>query len=107
MDEDTIPCSSCDGIMDECNEGYYCDNCGMICNLCNDCRKPMKLLNFCWNWKDINQYNNFSATYPPENVGKEFKSLKDDGDDFYYIDDQTRFYWRCEECDLEETTECD
>lgn len=107
MDYDNIPCFKCQNITQGCNEGYFCDKCGSIANLCHDCHGPMKLLNYYWEWQDSEQYNNFSAIYPPENVGKEFRALNDEGDDFDYIDDQTRFYWRCDKCNLEEITDCD
>lgn len=107
MDYDTIPCFKCQNMMDGCNEGYLCDKCGDIYNLCNVCHGPMKLLNFYWSWQDQEQYDNFSATFPSENVGKEFRAPIDENEGFYYIDDQTRFYWRCDKCKLEAITDCD
>lgn len=74
MDYDTIPCFKCQNMMDGCNEGYLCDKCGDIYNLCNVCHGPMKLLNFHWEWRDQEQYDNFSAISPSENVGKEFRA---------------------------------
>jgi hypothetical protein len=105
MDYDNIPCFKCQNITEGCNEGYSCDKCGSIANLCHACHEPMKLLNFYWGWRDQNQYDSFSAVYPADNVGKEFIASKDEEGNFYY--EQAQFYWKCDKCKFEEITDCD
>jgi hypothetical protein len=64
----------------------------------------MELINFFWNWDAVNDPNDFSASDPPDNVGKVFDGIPSDR--FRYVDDQTLFFWRCHFCGFEDQTNC-
>jgi hypothetical protein len=107
-----------EGQMEGGEEGYFCMQCGNITNICEFCdgNTPMQLLNYYYG----DEYNDsgeqaqlsrseLSATFPPANAGKPFRGILSSSDDgsFYYIDDQTVFWWKCLDCGKEYSSCCD
>lgn len=107
---ETMPNCKCKcGILyfDQHEEGFFCDKCGDIMNICKRCDSAnTKLVNWCVNSdRKENDYKLFSADYPTKNINKPFEAIYD-GEGFY-IDDSTIFYWKCLDCNTEFFSCCD
>jgi hypothetical protein len=102
--EVSLTCPYCTEETHHSDEGWACDNaeCAQVSMYCEKCSHWMNLLN----WGDrLENGDCVSATEPSANVGKPFTPANESGD--WYVDDQTTFYWQCENCKFEEATECD